>query len=244
MRLYRGDISKYYTEEVWPLGAISQQDGNVYKFVKATGEAKIKKYDAVLVDVDNTATLASSTGDKTIVGVVPIDVYIPASTTYYFWVQIDGVADVATTENNTTDVTGKPLVPSSTAGSVAQYSNSFDAASDGAPTDAELQAGFEDILEQTFWALKGLDAVGYSDADVIGDVDATVSYTHSTTTVSGSGTYFTRWFVVGDIINIAGTDLTITGITDDETMAVSGGSVDIASTNNFTRKRKVVTVKV
>ena len=33
MRLYRGDITKIYEKAIWPVGAVSEADGNVYKCV-------------------------------------------------------------------------------------------------------------------------------------------------------------------------------------------------------------------
>ena len=235
MRLYRGDITKTYDREIYPLGSVSYIDGNQYRFVKANGAITIKKWDAIQIDTSNVVTLANGT---VVDGVCPIDVVLANGETAYFWVQTGGNAYVAVDDAESGDLTGNLIDCTAEAGRASAYV--FVASTEGDPTNAELNAML--VVARTCKVV-GASATTTTEVEKMGDVDTSASYDNTATTVNGSGTLFTKWFDVGDKIVLNGTELTITAITDDTTMTVSGGSADISATDVY-RKRRVAACEI
>lgn len=115
MRLYRGDIKQTYDRAIWPLGAVSGENGDEYTFVKiAASGADINVSAGMVLGFDSTYSAQLADGTNPSIGIAPIGFTVKDGETVYAWIQTKGYfASALTSEANSTDLTKKILVPDS-----------------------------------------------------------------------------------------------------------------------------------
>lgn len=220
----------YPEDEYNNIGRLLWLNGNQYLFVKG-GTGGVQKGAGVVVDTSFVATAASSGFEVNAVATMDI----PAD--YYGLVMTKSDnATVNTTESTAqANSTGIPDGTTGKNGKVKAYANAFTAATEGSPTDAELQGLADEVAKvasNSHVILNGTPAASSTEdlRDLINNAAFTGSVSATTSVaVSDPNALLPVMLQVGDDVLINGTDGgAITAI------SASGGTTTITFTNSIT----------